>query len=109
MTTFRQSSTPRPRRLQALWWVVAWAFLAIQGGAGFSPQCGSPGMTDCQHCQPHTEGQGCSSSHGCNAQLAAVIVPLLALSYSPMPVTLPTALPGISTLAFDPPLRPPPA
>src|ERR1700730_12625932 len=131
MKTFRHSRTSRPRRLPALWCVFAWAFLAIQGVVGAAPQCDTassmessmPDMTDhsatqphahtsadCQHCHSHTQGHGCAGLHSCNAQFAAVTVPSVALSFSPMPLALlPAALTSISTLAFDPPLRPPPA
>jgi hypothetical protein len=66
--------------------------------------------TGCMHCHQHTQGHGCPGIHGCSAELAAL---------NPLSVTrgvmhvqlvlLPAALPHMSTVAFEPPLRPPPA
>ena len=64
----------------------------------------------CQHCHSHTQGHGCSGLHSCTSQLAAArplsltvrIIQLHALLF-------PAALPRLATLAFAPPLRPPPA
>ena len=64
----------------------------------------------CQHCHSHTQGHGCSGLHSCSAQLAAARPLSLAVRIAQLHAVLfPAALPRLATLAFDPPLRPPPA
>jgi hypothetical protein len=64
----------------------------------------------CGHCRSRTNGHVCPGLQGCSAQIAAL------MDSSAMPrvgqlqlALLPTAVPRIAALAFDPPLRPPPA
>lgn len=68
-------------------------------------------LAGCQRCHVHTQSHGCSGLlHGCNAQLAAARPSSLELRAVQLRVeVLAAALPRIATLAFDPPLRPPPA
>lgn len=64
----------------------------------------------CEHCHSHTQGHGCLGFHGCSAPLAAPSAPSVSAGLIALPlVLLPVALPRVSTLAFEPPLRPPPA
>ena len=137
MKTLRTSRLSRPRRLTALGWVFAWMLLAIQGVAVAAPQCDladvAAGMeaympdtndpsampmsvqpdanpSDCQHCHSHTQAHGCLGFHGCSAQLALFAAPLISLRFPPLPLNLlPAGLPRLSSLSFDPPLRPPSA
>lgn len=67
-------------------------------------------LARCHHCHSHTQSHGCSGLlHGCHAQHAAARPSSLTLRVMQLQVALhPVALPHITTLAFDPPLRPPP-
>ncbi len=71
---------------------------------------GASTSAGCRHCHPHIHDHGCLGMHSCSAQLAAVMTLSVTTRVAELqPAPGPAALPCITTLAFDPPLRPPPA
>lgn len=93
---------------------VASSMAGVNAGATLpmpmAAQEGEPTAATCTHCHPHAQSHGCSGLHGCNAPLsvALAISATLPVEQSQL-VVLPATLPGITTLAIDPPQRPPPA
>jgi hypothetical protein len=63
----------------------------------------------CEHCQLRTNGHACPGLQGCSALIAALPDSSATPRVGQLQLALiPTAVPRIATIAFDPPLRPPP-
>ena len=135
MKSSRIHRSSRTRHLSPLQWIIACLLLSMQAlansaggccpmGAGTALAGSMPGMTTadmqmsmpsadsltCEHCKPNAHVPSCAAMHGCGAQATPTfILGLVAGIGDPRTVRIPLSVPGLSCLAFDPPLRPPAA